>query len=408
MRSFVDTVSARYLQATRKGAFVKVMVGFARVGVGLGVFAMVVCMALMNGFHEEIQNTLFSASAHFNIVTGFVGDIHDADQVAAHIRKIPGVAGASPVRSDKGLLKGRVAGSPPEGVVVKSIDPTTAGSTSSIYESLKPFRIEQLKEGDILVGREMASRLALRLDDTVTVAFLRAELGLSGLQPKFAAFRVAGFFESHISEYDRGWVFITLADGNRIAKSDDAEMIEVRATRLDRIDEVKGRVMAALGPGYTSTDLRETNKQLFAALKVEKWLFTALLGLIVLVAAFNIVASLVLLITEKRRDLGTLLALGATPRQVADLFERMGLRIALKGTLWGLGLSVPTCLLADHFRVIKLPPSVYDFITYVPFRLSLTDILIAGAFPLIVGWLASRLPARRAAAVDPVDALRAE
>ncbi len=407
MASFVDTVSARYLHATRKGAFVKVMVAFARVGVGLGVFAMVICMALMNGFHEEIQNTLFSASAHFS-VTGLVGDVPNSTVVATQIRTLPGVAGASPMRMEKGLLKGRITSSPPEGVMVKAIDPASAASTSSIYQSLAPFRVDQLKDGDILVGRELASRLGLRLDDSVTVAFLRAELGLSGLQPKFAAFRIAGFFESHISEYDRGWVFITLADGNRIAKSEDAEMIEVRATRLDQIDAVKQQVMASLGPSFLSTDLRETNKQLFAALKVEKWIFTALLSLIVLVAAFNIVASLVLLITEKRRDLGTLLALGATPRQVADLFERMGLRIALKGTLWGLGLSVPLCLIADQFRIIKLPASVYDFITYVPFRLSVLDILIAGGFPLFIGWLASRFPARRAAGVDPVDALRAE
>lgn len=407
MPSFVDTVSARYLNAPRKGAFVKVMVAFARVGVGLGVFAMVVCMALMNGFQQEIEHTLFSATAHFS-VAGLVGDIPQSGPVAARIRAMPGVAGASPMRIEKGLLKGRASGSPPEGVVVKAVDPASAASTSSIYGSLSPIRIAELKEGEILVGRDLAQRLALRVDDTVTVAFLRAELGLSGLQPKFAAFRVAGFFESHIAEYDRGWVFITLADGNRIAKSDDAEMIEVRATRLDRIDAIKRAVMDALGPSFVSTDLRETNKQLFAALKVEKWLFTALLSLIVLVAAFNIVASLVLLITEKRRDLGTLLALGATPRQVAQLFERMGLRIALKGTLWGLGLSVPFCLLADRFRLVKLPPSVYDFITYVPFRLGALDLLIAAAFPLLVGWLASRLPARRAASVDPVDALRAE
>ena len=141
---------------------------------------------------------------------------------------------------------------------------------------------------------------------------------------------------------------------------------------------------------------------------MEKWIFGAVLALIVLIAAFNIVGSLVLLVTEKRRDLGVFLALGATPRQVQRLFEMQGLRIGAVGTAWGLGVSVPFCLLADHYRLIKLPSAVYDFITFVPFRLNLFDLSLVAVFPLLVAWLASRYPAKRAARVDPVDALRAD
>jgi lipoprotein-releasing system permease protein len=141
---------------------------------------------------------------------------------------------------------------------------------------------------------------------------------------------------------------------------------------------------------------------------VEKWLFGAILALIVLIAAFNIVGSLVLLVTEKRRDLGVFLALGATPRQIQRLFELQGLRIGAVGTAWGLGVSVPFCLIADHYRLIKLPAAVYDFITFVPFRLNLFDLALVAVFPLLVAWAASRYPARRAASVDPVDALRAD
>ena len=195
----------------------------------------------------------------------------------------------------------------------------------------------------------------------------------------------------------------------RIARSEGrAEMIEVRAKSIDAIAEVKPRVLEALGPAYQATDLRESNRQLFAALTVEKWLFAAILSLIVLVAAFNIVASLVLLVTEKRRDLGVLLALGATPRQIQRLFELQGLRIGAVGTAWGLGASVPLCLILDRFKLLKLPAAVYDFITYMPFRLKLLDVLLVAALPLLVSWLAARYPAKKAAALDPVDALRAE
>lgn len=407
MASFIQVVSDRYLRARRKGAFVKVMVRFALVGTALGVFAMVICMALMNGFREEIQATLFRATAHFSLAP-YAGDVREAGAAAAKLRAVPGVAGVSPMRLEKGLLKGGAPDAPPEGVVIKAVDPATAASTSSIFESTTPLRIADLQDGQILIGQELARILSLRVGDTVTVAFMRLELGLGGVQPKFAAFKVVGTFQSHISEYDRGWAFITLADGLRIARAEGPEFLEVRAEQLEAIDEVKGRAQKAMGPGWLSTDLRDTNKQLFAALRVEKWIFTGILSLIVCIAAFNIVASLVLLITEKRRDLGTLLALGATPDQVAGLFQRMGLRIGLVGTAWGLGLAIPTCLLADHFKLVKLPASVYDFITYVPFRLTGPDVIIAAVFPLLVAWLASRLPARRAASVDPVDSLRAE
>ncbi len=408
MALFERTVAERYLKTHRKGAFVRIMVRFARGGTALGVFAMVVTLAVMNGFREEIQATLFSATAHFTVFH-ISGDIPDTEATLKAIRAVPGVKAASPIRIEKGLLRLPGTSAPPEPVVVKAVDPATAHSTSSIFDSVKPGRVEGLKDGEILLGKELAQKLGARLGDPVAVAFFRLELGLGGQQPKLAAFRMAGTFQSHSSEYDKGWAIITLADGARIARAENrAEMIEVRARSIDAIGEVKGRVLDTLGPAYLATDLRETNKPLFAALTVEKWAFAAVFGLIVLVAAFNVVASLVLLVTEKRRDLGVLLALGATPRQIQRLFELQGLRIGAVGTLWGLATSVPLCLAADHWKLIKLPAAVYDFITYMPFRLKVGDVVLVAVFPLLVSWLAARYPAKKAAALDPVDALRSE
>jgi lipoprotein-releasing system permease protein len=408
MPLFERTIADRYLKSHRKGAFVRIMVRFARGGTALGVFALVVTLAVMNGFREEIQATLFSATAHFTVFH-LAGDIPDTPDTLKKIRAVPGVEAASPIRLEKGLLRRPGSEMPPETVVVKAVDPASAHGTARIFDSMKPISIEQLKEGDMVLGKELAQRLSLRVGDTVALAVFRLELGLGGQQPKVAAFRVAGTFQSHSSEYDRSWAFIHLADAERMARSEGrAEMIEVRATSIDAIAEVKPRVLAALGPGFQATDLRDSNRALFASLTVEKWIFAAILSLIVLVAAFNIVASLVLLVTEKRRDLGVLLALGATPRQIQRLFELQGLRIGAVGTAWGLGISVPLCLLLDHFRLLKLPAAVYDFITYLPFRLKILDVVLVGVFPLLVSWLAARYPAKKAAALDPVDALRAE
>ena len=408
---FEAFVAQRYLRTRKKGAFVRVMVGFARWGIALGVFAMVVALALMNGFREDIQTNLFSATAHFTIAN-LSGDLPDTQDALRIIRATPGVVAASPMRMEHGLLKPATSDAPPAPLIVKAVDPASAHGTSSIFDSLAPIRVEQLKEGEILIGRELAQNLGIRIGDSVGVVFLRMDLGLSGLQPKMAGYRVAGIFQSHISEYDKAWAFIHINDAERLAGTDQAEMIEVRATSVDAIEQVKPRVLAALngnsaGP-FFAQDLRDTNRALFAALQVEKWIFGAVLALIVLIAAFNIVGSLVLLVTEKRRDLGVFLALGATPRQIQRLFELQGLRIGAVGTAWGLGVSVPFCLVADHYRLIKLPAAVYDFITFLPFRLHPSDLVLVALFPLVVAWAASRYPARRAASVDPVDALRAD
>ena len=411
MRSFEAFVAERYLNTRKKGAFVRVMVRFARWGIALGVFAMVIALALMNGFREDIQANLFSATAHFT-VANLSGDIPDTEASLRIIRTTPGVVAASPMRLDHGLLKPANSDAPPAPLMLKAVDPASAHGTSSIFDSLKPLRVEQLKEGEILIGRELAQNLGIRIGDPVAVVFLRMDLGLSGLQPKMVGFKVAGLFQSHIGEYDKSWAFIHIKDAERLAGTDQAELIEVRATSVDAIEQVKPAVLKALngpGPGpFFAQDLRDTNRSLFAALQVEKWIFGAVLALIVLIAAFNIVGSLVLLVTEKRRDLGVFLALGATPSQIQRLFELQGLRIGAVGTAWGLGISVPFCLIADHYRLIKLPAAVYDFITFVPFRLNLLDLALVAVFPMLVAWAASRYPARRAASVDPVDALRAD
>jgi len=409
--SFEAFVANRYLHTRKKGAFVRVMVRFARWGIALGVFSMVVALAIANGLMEEIQANLFSATGHFT-VAHLNGEIPDTQAALARIRKTPGVVAASPMRLDHGLIRLANSDGPPSPLLLKGVDPASAHSTSRIFDSLEPIRVESLKEGEIILGKQLAGDLGIRVGDNVAVVFMKLDLGLSGLQPKMSGYRVAGIFNSHIGEYDKAWAFVHIQDAMRLGGTEEAEMIEVRTTSVDAIEATKPAVLQALngaprGP-YFAQDLRDTNRALFAALRVEKWMMAAIFSLIVLIAVFNIVASLVLLVTEKRRDLGVLLALGATPRQVQRLFELQGLRIGAVGTFWGLAVSVPLCLVADHFKLIKLPSAVYDFITYVPLRLSVVDIAVVATFPLLVAWIASRYPARRASNVDPVDALRAE
>jgi len=410
MRGFEAYIAQRYLRTRRKGAFVRVMVGFARWGIALGVFALVITLALMNGFREEIQANLFSATAHFTI-QHLSGEIRDTPATLAQVRKVPGVVAASPIRFEKGLLKPARSSAPPEAVAAKAVDPASAGLTSSIFQSLRPGPIAALKEGRWPSARTSPTAWTCGWATTWPSPSCAWTWASPACSPRWWP---CGWRAS-----SRATSASTTATGSSCtwptpAASPAARRGDDRGAHrgVDQIDTVKPAVLAALRAegrgGFVASDLRDTNKPLFAALRVEKWMFAAVLGLIVLVAAFNIVASLVLLVTEKRRDLGVLLALGATPTQVRRLFELQGLRIGAVGTLWGLGLSVPFCLVADRFRLVKLPSAVYDFITYVPFRLHLPDLVVVVAFPMLVAWWASRYPARRAAGVDPVDALRAQ
>ncbi|MDP2877067.1 MAG: ABC transporter permease, partial [Holophaga sp.] len=279
--SFESFVADRYLKTRKKGAFVRTLTRYARWGIGLGVFVLVVVPALMNGFKDEIQANLFTATGHFNVAY-FSGDLPDTPKALSVIRATPGVVAASPLRIDQGLLKSSIEGAPPEAVMVKAIEPASAHGTSSIFDSLKPKAVEQLQEGELLVGHELAKSVGLRLGDTVGIAYMQLELGLSGLQPRMPAYKVAGFFESHISEYDRHWVFIHMEDAKRLAQTDQAYYIEVRASSIDAIDAVKHGIMQTLNNGgqgpYVSTDLRDSNRGLFSALKFQKLLFILILA----------------------------------------------------------------------------------------------------------------------------------
>jgi lipoprotein-releasing system permease protein len=411
MQSFEAYVAQRYLKTSKKNAFVRLMVRFSICGIAIGVFAMVTTMALMNGFREEIQNNLFSATAHFTIAS-LNEEIPNTKDTLQRILNTAGVVAASPIRIDHGLLRPYGTNEAPVPIVVKAIEPTSAQKTSSIFDSLYPMTIEKLKVGEIIIGKELANSLDLRTGDSVATVFLRMNKKSSCLQPKMVNFQIAGLFQSNISEYDKHWSFIHIEDAMRLAESNQAEMIEVKTKCIDSIEKVKPAVLSAINTNHSNIffahDLRDSNKALFAALRVEKWLFVAILAFIVVIAAFNIIGSLILLVTEKRRDLGLLLTLGATPKQIQYMFELQGLYIGTMGTIWGLGLAIPFCVIANKYKLVKLPPAVYDFITFVPFRLYLLDIILIAIFPLIIAWMASRYPSRRAAHIDPIKILRSE
>jgi len=410
-RAFEDYIAQRYLKTRRKGAFVRTLLRLARWGVAIGVFTLIVSQALMAGWREGIEKLLFKATAHFSIHP-YDTEAWDTDSALETIRKIPGVKAANPFRMEQALARSTRVGQPPEPLMLKAIYPQTARATSSLFDNLSPIPIEALEPGQAILGQDFAKQQGLRVGDDLVVMVFKVDLGLAGMMPKTKVFTVAGIFHSRNSLYDRGWAFVHLDDAKAWANSEQADGIEITLADVDQINakqaEAKKALEGAFAHPFITMDQLARNRELFAGLDMLKWIFLAVLSLIVIVNASSITAVLVLLVAEKRRDIGALLALGATPRQIQRIFQAHGLRMAAIGTLIGLAAALPLCFVLDHFQIIQTPAALVDFLPYFPFRLRIWDIFIAAVFPIAVAFFASRSPAKRASELNPIETLRAE
>jgi lipoprotein-releasing system permease protein len=411
---FEDFIAQRYLKTRRKGAFVRTMLRFARWGVAIGVFTLIVSQALMTGGREGIKDLPFNATAHFSIHPFNPDDpeMWDTEKALKIIEETPGVKAANPFRMEMGLARSGSSGQVAEPLMLKALEPRTARTTSTLFDNIQPIQIESLQPGQAIVGRDFAEQQGLRVGDDLQVILSRVDLGLSGMMPKTKVFTVAGIFYSRNSLYDRGWAFVHLDDAKAWTQSEQADGIEISLTDIGLLKTKQEEIASALerqfNQPFISMDQMARNRELFAGLDMLKWIFLAVLSLIVIVNASSITAVLVLLVAEKRRDIGTLLALGAAPKQIQRIFQAHGLRMAIAGTVAGLGVALPMCFLFDHFKMIQTPAALIDFLPYFPFKLRLLDTLIAAIFPIGVAFFASRTPAKRASELNPIETLRAE
>lgn len=411
INAFELFVAQRYLNTRRKGAFVRTMLRFARWGVAIGVFTLVVSQALMTGWREGIQDLLYKATAHFNFQP-YDQDEWQVDRALEILNDIPGVKAANPFRMEWSFARSARLGQITEPLMLKAVVPKTARLTSALFDNIQPGSIEDLQPGQVIIGFDFARQQGLRVGDDLQVILTKVDFGLSGMMPKMKVFTVAGIFNSRNSLYDRGWAFVHLEDANAWAQAEQADGIEVSISDTSKIANKKADIRAAMenefGQPFIFMDQIERNRELLAGLEMLKWIFIAVLSLIVIVNASSITAVLVLLVAEKRRDIGTMLALGATPNQIQRIFQAHGLRMAIMGTLVGLATSVPLCAILDYFQLIQTPAALIDFLPYFPFKLKILDVLIAAIFPIVVAYFASRNPARRASKLNPIETLRAE
>lgn len=403
-------IALRYLTAKRKQAFVSVISGISVLGVVVGVMALMVALGLMTGLQNEIRTKILGATAHVSIFRSSSAPFENHGEVADKVRHLRGVLGAAPAVYGKGLL-----GSPTTTAVatLKGVVPAEERTVTDIGSQVEGGPLEVLADPGqglppILLGRELAGTLAVGPGDIVTVTSPRGRLSPVGLLPRVTKFRVAGTVHTGLYEFDAGWAYLPLASAQRLFTEEGrVSLVEVRLADIYAVRQAGQAIQKALGEGYVLNDWIQMNGSLFQALWLEKMAIGITIGLIVMVAALNIVATLILMVMEKHKDIAILVSMGASRGAITRIFMLQGTVIGALGTAAGGSLGWAACRLLDHFKLIRVPVDVYQ-ISYVPFRLLPGDAAAVMVGAVLVCFLATLHPARGAARLDPAEALRYE
>jgi lipoprotein-releasing system permease protein len=401
-------IALRYLLARRRQAFISLISLISTLGVMVGVSALIIALALMTGLQGELRNRILGASAHVYVSkrTG-MADYHAE---VKRLEAVPGVVGAAPAILGKGLLRNEHDDA---FISLKGIDPVLEPAVTDVGKSMVEGSVAALSQpvnGDdvpgILVGVDLAKDLQLHVGDSVTLLTPEGTLSPMGMMPRARRVRIAGIFRLGLYEFDATYAFISLPLASRLLDK-DADLIELRVKNFYDAPAIAQHIADTFGPDYWVQDWADMNKSLYSALWLEKMAISITIGLIVAVAALNIIASLVLLVMEKSRDIAILKTMGATRRSVMIVFMLQGLIIGLVGTAAGALLGTGLSWTLDHYQLITIPADVYQ-VSHVPFVVLPLDFAVVVLSAVVICFLATIYPSRQAARLDPVQALRFE
>jgi lipoprotein-releasing system permease protein len=403
-------IGLKYLLAKRKQTFISIITFISVGGVAVGVMALIVVLAVMNGFERELKDRILGATAHVH-VTSLDGSIAEPRRIAEEVLRVPGVTGASPYIFSQVMIS---SGSGATGGILRGVDVATAGEVTRLPRDVRVGRLEDLAgtpEGEparVILGKELAANLGVTVDDTVEVLVPGGSVTPLGAFPRVGRFRLSGVFESGMYEYDNSFAYISIEEaGGLMGMGGRVTGIEVKVEDIYAADAVSVRIRERLGAPYWTKDWMQTNRNLFSALKLEKTVMFIILVLIVMVAAFNIISTLIMVVMDKTKDIAVLMTMGATRRTIRRIFVLEGLLIGVTGTTTGLALGAGLCLLLARYQFIRLPSDVY-YISTLPVALSAGMFLLVGASSIAICILATLYPSRQASRVDPAEAIRYE
>jgi lipoprotein-releasing system permease protein len=415
-------ISLRYLRAKRREAFISLITVISTIGVMIGVMTLDIVLAVITGFEEDLRDRILGFNPHI-VLTSSAGAISDYGQIVEQARKIPGVVAAAPLIYGQVMVNSRYNAS---GVLVRGVDPALASDVVDLLRHLTSGTMEGLgheheitvqdgatertvRLSGVILGQELARQLGVILGDPISIISpLSATPGPLGMVPKIKRFVVAGTFESGLYEYDNSLLYMALPDAQRFFDTGERVTgIEARVIDVFAAPTVARQLEATLGFPYRARDWTEINRNIFIGLALEKVVYFLVVLLIVVVAAFNIIATLIMVVMEKRKDIAVLKSMGATASSIRRIFVYKGLIIGVIGTLLGTILGYGGCWLLDRYQFIELPKDVF-YTPTVPVRIYPEDFLLVAVASVLICLVATIYPARQAAHLAPVEVIRYE
>jgi len=407
----------RYTRAGRGGRrnrFISFISGVSVFGITLGVAALIIVLSVMNGFQKEVRDRMLSVIAHIELFDGAGGAMPDWRTVAAAAQRNPEVVGAAPFVSAQALI---ARGEDMRGAIVRGIDPAEESKVTPLAARLKDGALARLVPGTwgIVLGGELARTLGVRVGDPVTIVTPNGQVTPAGVVPRLKQMTVVGTFDSGHYEYDSGLALIHIDAAARLFRTEGPTGVQLRLRDQQDARRVAAQLALSLGPDVVVRDWTRTNRNWFDAVQLEKRMMFIILTLIVAVAAFNLVSTLVMTVTDKQADIAILRTLGASPRSIMGIFMVQGAASGVIGTLGGLGLGLLVALNIDVivpalerlFNSSFLPGSIY-LISRMPSDPQAADIVPIGLISLVLAFLATLYPSWRASRVQPAEALRYE
>lgn len=432
-------IASRYLRAKRRQAFIGVITGISIAGVAAGVASLVIALAINNGFRQDLQDRLLGSTSHINLLRIQSDGIKDWRPLMQRLSKQPHVVATAPAVYEQVLIS---RGPRARGAVLKGMIPSDERRVSDLLNSVSSGSAGTLDENSaetpaadkqnqnsqsegspsslqgakdrfasmppIILGKDMAENLDAQVGSVVLVTSPQGELTPFGMVPKYSRFRVAGIFSSGFYDYDTSWALTRLSDTQKLfGIGDQIAAIEFKIDDIYKAGDVGKELEQAAGPGFMTTNWMEQNKALFHALRLERLVTFITIGLIVFVAALNILISLTMMVMEKTRDIAVLMSMGTKKSQVRRVFIVQGILIGVIGTAIGLILGYSLSWAGGHYHLLALAPEVYS-IDYVPFAPRLSDGLLVAVVAVGISLVATVYPSWSAARILPAEALRYE
>ena len=405
-------VCLRYLRAKRKHGFISIISLISIAGVMVGVMALIVVLAVMTGFTSEFRDKILGINSQV-VVQNYTGDITNYEEVAAKVRTVKGVTGVTPYLYSQAMITSGEGGT---GAVLRGLDPATAQGVLSLEKHLRKGKIADLAAGPsngarrppgIILGKELAAQLHVSMHDRVRLISASGPLTPMGVLPKFFTCQVVGIFETGMYEYDSALAYVSLATAQQFFDLPGAvHGLEVKTRNLNEAGQVAKRIEQVLGPNFFAKDWMRMNRNIFSALALEKTALSVIMALVVMVAAFNIVSTLIMVVMEKNKDIAILKSMGATSGSIMRIFIYEGLVIGLAGTFLGVLGGLGLCAILSRYQFIKLP-DVYPVST-LPVLVLPSDVILIALSAMVITLVATLYPSWQAAKVDPAVALRYE